>query len=225
MIRCVLVWDQHNELSSQAQSQSSNSTNIILTEIITRDVVTMWGACTQSHEWAWLCDKLSVSWLLISPGCTANTVLAVKHLIYWQKELVFDPTFRTSAGNRFLTPSRIFLLSVVPQKPTNPIVAGFGWRGTGETISDLQIEMFTNSDEQNWNTEDLKNWPKENVSFITNIQIIPTIRKCCRGDDCSPHSVKSVWRQRVEVVIGFIFTQEGRLFVALIKSVTESVEV
>lgn len=26
------------------------------------------------------------------------------------------------------------------------------------------------------NMEDLKNWPKENVSFITNIQIIPTIR-------------------------------------------------
>lgn len=101
----------------------------------------MWGACTQSHEWARLCDKLSVSWLLIIPYCLfPNTVLAVKHLIYCKKELVFDPTCRTSAGNRFLTPSRIFLLSVVQQKPTNPILAGFGWRGTGETISNLQIE-------------------------------------------------------------------------------------
>lgn len=171
----------------------------------------MWGACTQSHEWAWLCDKLSVSWLLIIPCCLfPNTVLAVKHLIYWKKELVFDPTCRTSAGNRFLTPSRIFLLSVVQQKPTNPILAGFGWRGTGETISNLQIEHVH---EQWWGKlATWKTWKTGQRKMFPSLQTF----RLFQPSGISPHSVKSVWRQRVEVVvIGFIFKHEGRLFVAL----------
>lgn len=172
----------------------------------------MWGACTQSHEWAWLCDKLSVSWLLISPGCTANTVLAVKHLIYWQKELVFDPTFRTSAGNRFLTPSRIFLLSVVQQKPTNPIVALVG-EAPGKPSAVSRSSMFTNSDEQNWQHGRPEKLAKgkcflhyKHSDYSNHQERLPMVmiahltpRSLCGGRG---------WRS-------FIFTQEGRLFVAL----------
>lgn len=136
-------------------------------------------------------DKLSVSWLLIIPCCLfPNTVLAVKHLIRCKKELVFDPTCRTSAGNRFPTPSRIFFSFSTPTK-TNQSHFGRFWlerhRGNHQLSSDQSLFYILRACSR---TVMRKNWQhrrpeklakgKKRVSFITNIQIILSIRKRCR---------------------------------------------